>query len=202
MAFLFHIPIKEIYLYPLGGISRFYMDYNISSKIELLVLIMGPIFQQIAYFILLIIIPNKKELIEYYHYHLLVFNLLPVYPLDGGKIVSLFLQVFFPFRISRKIIIIVSFLLVWILCFLYNSFTINKIVMFLFLMVLIIREWRNIDIVYQRFLFERYLKKYHFSKKKIIYNEQNFWRDTYHMIKNKDNYMMEDEYLKKKYDKS
>ena len=64
MAYLLGIKINEIYIYPLGGISKFNMDLNISMKKELLILINGPIFQHIAYLLLLIIMPTKKDLIN------------------------------------------------------------------------------------------------------------------------------------------
>ena len=59
MAYLLGIKIDEIYIYPLGGISKFNMDLNISIKKELLILINGPLFQYLAYLILLIIMPNR-----------------------------------------------------------------------------------------------------------------------------------------------
>ena len=65
-AKIFGIETDKIYIYPLGGISKFNMPLNTSPYKEFLILIMGPIFQNIAYFILLTIF-NDKNLILQYH---------------------------------------------------------------------------------------------------------------------------------------
>ena len=103
MAYLLGIKIDEIYIYPLGGISKFNMDLNISIKKELLILINGPLFQHLAYLILLILLPSKKDIITIYHYSILSFNLLPIYPLDGGKIIKRLLHIFLRFKKIYKV---------------------------------------------------------------------------------------------------
>ena len=57
MALLLKVEVKKIYLYPLGGISKFFLPLNASYKKEFLILIAGPIFQQIAKILLIIILP-------------------------------------------------------------------------------------------------------------------------------------------------
>ena len=54
-AVLFGIEIDKIYIYPLGGIVKNKMPLNISPIKELIILIMGPVFQFIAFFSLVII---------------------------------------------------------------------------------------------------------------------------------------------------
>ena len=85
VAFLFKVKVKEIYLYPLGAISKLDMDLNISPYKEFLILAAGPFFQWIAYGILIALIPEERELINFYNFHIFYFNLLPISPLDGGK---------------------------------------------------------------------------------------------------------------------
>ena len=77
--------LEKIVFYPLGGITIFNLPLNIPLKKELLILIMGPIIQIIGYLFL----RNTFPFIRIYHYTLLVFNLLPIYPLDGGKILNI-----------------------------------------------------------------------------------------------------------------
>ena len=77
--------LDKIVFYPLGGITIFNLPINIPIKKELLILIMGPIMQIFGYVFLIKIYPS----VSIYHYTLLLFNLLPIYPLDGGKIVDI-----------------------------------------------------------------------------------------------------------------
>lgn len=200
MAYLFHIKIESINIYPLGGISNFNMPLNINPIKELLILIMGPIFQFLAYFLLLIILPNKKEIIEFYHYHILIFNLLPIIPLDGGKLLFLLLQINISYYKSYKIIILISYLLT--VTILWHKIDLNILITVLLLVLLVSKEYKKIKIRYEKFLLERYLKKQKYKRKKIITSEKNFYRNCTHLIKVGDKYSLEEEFLRKKYEKS
>ena len=200
MAYLFHIKIESINIYPLGGISNFNMPLNINPIKELLILIMGPIFQFLAYFLLLIILPNKKEIIEFYHYHILIFNLLPIIPLDGGKLLFLLLQINIPYYKSYKIIILISYLLT--VTIIWHKIDLNIIITVLLVVLLVSKEYKKIKIRYEKFLLERYLKKQKYRKKRIITSEKNFYRNCTHLIKVGDKYSLEEEFLRKKYEKS
>ena len=199
IAIIFKIEIKEIYIYPLGGISKFNMNLNINPIKEFLILIMGPIFQTIAYYILLVILKDKTDIIRIYHISILGFNLLPIYPLDGGKILKLILDRFISFRLSYKIVIIISYILVFIIWLINKKNMINIIIMVLFLIILINKENKKIDYYYQKFILERYLNNYSFKKSRIITNIKYLYRNRKHLIKENDKYYYEKEYLEKMY---
>ena len=198
MAYILGIKINEIYIYPLGGISRFNMDLNISIKKELLILINGPLFQHIAYIFLLVLMPTKKELINIYHYSILMFNLLPIYPLDGGKLVKLFLNKVISYKNSLKLIIYLSYL-VTIILFIINKKNISIFIMISLLIILITKEKSRIDYIYNKYLLERYLNNYNFKSNKIINNINNLYRDKTHLIHINNMYILEKEYLEKIY---
>lgn len=200
MAYLLGIKIEEIYIYPLGGISKFNMDLNISIKKEFLILIMGPLFQQIAYIILLIIMPSKKEIINIYHYSILSFNLLPIYPLDGGKLLNLIFNKFISYKNSLKIVINLSYI-VLIIIFIFTNKDINLIVMSILLILLITKERNKINYIYNKYLLERYLNNYNFKSNKIITSINNLYRDKYHLIHKDNKYYTEKECLEKMYRK-
>ena len=200
MAYILGIKINEIYIYPLGGISKFNMDLNISINKELLILINGPLFQYIAYLILLIILPTKKELINIYHYSILMFNLLPIYPLDGGKLVKLLLNKVISYKSSLKLIINLSYL-VTILLLLTSKKNTSVFIMICFLLILITKEKNKIDYIYNKYLLERYLNNYNFKSNKIINNINNLYRDKYHLIHKNNKYYTEKEYLNVMYRK-
>lgn len=194
--------VLKIYIYPLGGISKFRFDLNISIFKEFLILIFGPIFQFIAYYILINILKDYYSLITAYHYGILFFNLLPIYPLDGGKIVNLLLSIFISYKNSLFYTIFISFIMLMILLitgFFYNYLTLNFIVIILFLLYKMIFEYRQINFLYERFLLERYLNRYNFKRSSIVFDIDSFKRDRRHLVKIDDKYYLEHDLLEKKY---
>ena len=200
MAKLLGIKINKIYIYPLGGISKFNMDLNISIKKELLILINGPLFQHLAYLILLVLFPTKKDLTTIYHYSILSFNLLPIYPLDGGKLLKLIFNKIITYKNSLKLIINLSYLVLLII-FIISKKNINLLVMTCLLLIIITKEKNKIDYIYNKYLLERYLNNYNFKNKKIINNINNLYRDNTHIIKKDNNYYTEKDYLTNMYRK-
>lgn len=199
LAYLEQVEIKSIYLYPLGGISKLNIPLNISPLKEIIILIAGPLFQFLAYFILLRLMPTYKEVIKEYHFNILLFNLLPIYPLDGGKLLKILLELFLPFQISYKLTIYISYIVTLIIFLSIKSKKINAFLLLLFLTVIITKEKNKKEILYEKFLLERYLNSFHFSKSKIINNEKRFYRNSRHLIKENEKYYLEREYLEKKY---
>ncbi len=173
------------------------MDLNINPFKELLILIMGPLFQVLAYLLLCLVF--NKEIVKMYHYGILIFNLLPIYPLDGGKILNIFLNVFFPYKKTYNLVIKISYLLAIIIYLSNKKLSINMIITYIMLIVLIRKEDLKEDILYQKFLLERYLHKYNYKKNKIIYNIKNMYRYKNNIIKENNIKYSEKEYLNKKY---
>lgn len=197
-AKLLKVDVVKIYLYPLGGISKFNMDQNISLLKEFLILIFGPIFQIFAYLLLKRLLPQYENIIIVYHYSILIFNLLPIYPLDGGKLVNLFLSGVFSFKISYYLSIAISYLFVGLFFFLnFRNLNINLFLIVLFLLYKITKEYKNFNYCYQKFLLERYLDNYNFKDTKIIKNGSDFYRNKKHLLKIGENYMWEKDFLAK-----
>ncbi len=202
MTLLLGGEVIKIYIYPLGGISKFRFDINISIFKEFLILIAGPVSQMFAYFFLIHVFSDYCELITIYHYGILFFNLLPIYPLDGGKLVNLFFSLFISYRSSLIVSIGLSFVVVLFLSFIgygIGNITLNFIVMVIFLLYKIVLEYKQINYLYEKFLLERYLKKYNFKNGIIVDRLEKFRRNRRHLVKMDDNYYFEREILEKKY---
>ena len=200
MVYLLGGEIHKILIYPLGGISKFSTSYNISLVKELIILVFGPLFQILGWFLLIHLFPEKEILISTYHYGILFFNLLPIYPLDGGKLLCLIFHTVCSYKKAFYFTFCIGYLLLF--CFLvFTVFSFSLIVFFLsiFLLVKLTREYQQIPYFYERFLLERYLNHYCFKKSKLIKNTDNFYRGYRHLIKEGDFYYLEDEYLEKKY---
>lgn len=203
IAKYFGFDIDKIYLYPYGGISKFNLQMNVSLRNEFIVLIMGPIFQIIA-FLILINIPFfyiYEELIYTINYSILIFNLLPIYPLDGGKLLNILFNYLLNFKKSFMVVIFISYLTITFLLFYYfkTSLSLNIIFMIFFLIYKVTSEKRNVDNYYNKFLLERYLNNYDFRRRKKIASIDNLYRDCSHIIRKNNHYYTEREILRKKF---
>lgn len=201
-AKLLKVEVDKIYIYPLGGITKLNMPLNINYLKEFLILIMGPLFQVLGSFILISFIPLEKNLINTYNEGILFFNLLPIYPLDGGKIVNIFLNTFIPYKLSLKLCIYLGYIIVISIIFVQKNLTINLLIMICLILFLITKEKRRINYLYHKFILERYLNNYSFSKSRLIKDSNNFYRNCRHIIQENGKYYLEKEYLDKKMQKS
>ena len=106
-SILTHTKIKKIIILPFGGLTILKYPLNIKLLNEFLIVIMGPIFQVILYVLL-------KDYNLYYfkeiNIFLMIFNMLPIIPLDGYRILNLILNKFTCFRISLYISSYISFI--------------------------------------------------------------------------------------------
>lgn len=197
------VEVDKIYLYPLGGISKFFLPLNSSFTKEILILIAGPITQIIGATILIKLFPNDYEIILNYNRGILIFNLLPIYPLDGGKLIQLIISKLLPFKTSLKSSIIISYIMVFFYFLLnYNNLNISVVLIIIFLICKITEEKSKISYTYEKFILERYLNNYNFKKSKLITNDKNFYKNKRHLIKKDGIYYLEKEYLEKKYKKT
>ena len=174
------------------------MKINTPFIKELTILIMGPLFQVIAYYLLLNIFKDK-ELIKMYHIGILSFNLLPIYPLDGGRILNLFINKQFPFYKSLEISIIISYLVTVLLLFTNIKIGVNLILTEIFLMFLIHKEETKKDIYFQKFIIERYFTKLCFKKSVMINSLKKFYKYKTNFIKVSGNIYTEKEYISLNY---
>lgn len=194
---------KQIKIYPFGGCCVLEESINRPIKEELFILISGPLFQIIVF--TLISILSTKGFITYrnlkiysnYHYTLLFFNLLPIYPLDGGRIVNQFLEIYFPYKKSNKMTIVLSIIIIVCMLPFYNN--LNFMLMIVFLLIELIEYLKKQDYLYNKFLLERFLNNYSFKKEKIIKNKNNMYKDKRHIIYYKNKYLTEKEYLKNRF---
>lgn len=199
MGLLLGWELDKICLYPYGGITKFNEDINRRLSEELLILISGPLFQ-IIYFIIGYYLFNSSSF-NYYNLSILVFNLLPIYPLDGGRILNIIFSYFLSFRSSYYLSIIISFLVsfFFIIYSILNNYTFNIMLMFLIVVGKTFIELRKRNYYFNKFILERYMKNYNFKKLKNITSIKKMMRDKRHIIKSNNTYYTEKDYLKKLY---
>jgi len=199
MGLLLGWELDKICLYPYGGVTKFNEDINRRLVEELLILINGPIFQ-IIYFIIGYYLFNSSSF-NYYNLSILIFNLLPIYPLDGGRILNIVFSYFLSFRSSYYLSIIISFVVsfLFIIYSVLNNYTFNIILMFLIVVGKIIIELRKKNYYFNKFILERYMNNYNFKKLKNISSIKQMMRDKRHIIKFNNIYYTEKDYLNRLY---
>lgn len=203
MAIIFKWKLDSISIYPFGGCVKFNEDINKPMYQELLILISGPVTQIILYLLVLTLFHNNLislrnfNIFKSYHYTLLIFNLIPIYPLDGGHLFNILTNYLFPYKKGNKLVIIISIILTIILIIYIKN--INFILMGMLLIIEIYLYYKRQDYLYNKFLLERYLNKYNFKKLKIIKNKDDMYKGKRHVLKNSNKYLTEKEYLNKRF---
>ncbi len=194
---LFKYKIINIDIYPFGGYIKIDKMINTSINKDILITLGGIILQLVLY-----INTCKYYLFSYYNLIIIIFNLLPIIPLDGSKLLNLLLEKKYSYYLSYKLNIIISsiFLIIFIIYnYLYN---LDNYIIILFLIFKLLESLKYYKYLYNRFLLERYL--YNIEYKYIKYNSnslKDLKKETKHYFKYKDSYLNERVFLKDKFDK-
>lgn len=166
-------PILKITIYPFGCMTTFNNKLNSSSIEEFLILIYGPLFQ----ILFNMIYPSS------YHYFILIFNLLPIYPLDGSKLLFLLLNRITSYYYSYVYIFIISYVTIFIL--LITRFNLINLLIFSYLLCDVYKYVKLLPNVMYKFYYERYKYIYKYKRDIIIIGN-----NKHKMYKNKNNYFI------------
>lgn len=189
---LFKYKIVKVTIYPFGGITKIDKPINSSINQELFIAFGGILMQLIS---LLFI---KNHLFYYYSLNIILFNLLPIYPLDGYRIINLILDKFLAFEKSLKysnilsIIILITFLLFNIFSYQKNYLICSFLIIEIFLM------FKKQKYLIHKFYLERYLYNfpYHKISSEDSLNIHLLKKNTLHFFKYHNRYLHEKGVLK------
>jgi stage IV sporulation protein FB len=190
--------IRRIMLWVFGGVMDTDEHGNRPIWQEVIVTVAGPIQHLFIYLIIFFtaqtewLSPYILETILYYNTAILVFNLLPIWPLDGGKLLLLFLSMKFPYKKAYNNTILFSLIGSGLfVCFQFFPFTLSSFLIMIFLFMENRKEWKHRHYVFMRFLLNRYegitqVKKvqpiYVSGKDKLMDVFSLFKRDKKHSI--------------------
>lgn len=188
-AAFFSWRIKRIMLLPFGGVAEVDEYGNRPLREEVVVVAAGPLqhvwMVGLAYGLLQFqLIPGDFfQLFFSYNLMIFLFNLLPVWPLDGGKLVFLLLSLKQPFSDAHRLTLIFSTVSLFLFSFmilLTAPWHINVWIIVGFLLFSLYYEWKQRRYVFMRFLLERYYGKKSDlpSLKPIQANEQDLLIDV------------------------
>lgn len=158
---LFNIEIDSIVIYPFGGVCK--VNKKIHERIykDIFISLGGIIFQLILLFIVFfmykgsIIVYSTYNMFISYNIRIILFNLIPLIPLDGSKLVLSLLSKYFSYRVSYIMMIIIG--VISLICFIiYNMcFKLNDIVIYIFLLFSLIQCIKDYKDIKRRFYIER-----------------------------------------------
>lgn len=169
--YLFKYKIKKINIYPSGAIISTNININIHPVKQLIISLGGILSQLLLY----LIIPNNftytYQIFLNLNTMLIIFNLIPIYPLDGHKIFLSLIEYTYKYRI----VVWISYSISLISLLIYFIITKN-IYIFIFLYIINIKNIMNFQYYYQKFLLERYLYKIKYSKDQLVSNINDFYK--------------------------
>lgn len=202
MARINKIKVDKIIIYPYGGLTKLEGLINRDIGEELLVATSGIIMQYIFY--LSLCYGNKIGIIREYTFNLytlynsqmIFFNLLPIYPLDGGKIVNLLFSKYFYYDMANRLTIFVSGCMIIFIVFLsIYKCSYSNVMTFGLIFSYLYKFYKERKYLYKRFLLERYLYDIEYPKIKVIKDGNKMFKNKSHLINIDNHYIKEKKYL-------
>ena len=201
---LFNYKIESITIYPFGGYTKIYKDINTPVAKEL-VIASGGILLQIMLFIIIYFIPISgitKVLFYKYNLSILLFNLIPIIPLDGSIICNSLFNKFFSFKMSYYFTMFIS--IIGIILYLLSNywFSLNNYLIVSLFIIKTYYAYKNYNYIFNKFLLERYLNKYEFKYLKTREGNLDILKlDTYQYFRENKKVVSESQKLRERFDK-
>ena len=201
-SYLFHYKVDKIIIYPYGGLIKLDTIINTNIYKDLLVAVSGLLMQSL-YFYIIFFLYREGIIREYiynlfflYHKSMFLFNILPIIPLDGSKIINLILSKYINFNLANKLTVIISFITIIILL-VTNLYEYNYSLLLTIGVLLqnIYNFYRDISYVYNKFMLERYLYNINYKDKIIIKDKNKMYKNKTHLFNINGKVLKEKDYL-------
>lgn len=193
--------INRIKILPFGGVCEVDEHGNRPIKEEFIVIIAGPsqhlLLAGIIFLLKVsaVISPGDAQLFFQFNLMVLLFNLLPIWPLDGGKLVQLFLASRKPYMDAYKQSLFISILVLIMFHFFflfYSPLNMQIWLVLIYLYMSLWMGWKQQQFTFMRFLLERHYGKQHdfiqlepieAKEDEFLYHSmEKFRRDCKHVI--------------------
>ncbi|KGX89010.1 M50 family metallopeptidase [Pontibacillus litoralis] len=165
MALYYRWRIRSVMLWPFGGVMETDEHHTRPLKEELAVSLAGPVQHLWLYGVIWMlgwmqwVSPSMVDLLFLYNTSILIFNLLPVWPLDGGHLLFLFLSHRFPFVKAQAYVIICSIVCIAftvLISLLIFPFSLTIVLLACFLLWENRLEWKQRQYTFLRYLLKRH----------------------------------------------
>ena len=191
-ARLFNLKISEIKILPIGCYANIENLDSIKRLEQIIVLLLGPL----SFFFTRAIITYlyRIDFISVYGFReyneinlfMMLFNLLPIYPFDGGRVLKIILSSFVS---EKKSLVASSFVGLGVaIMFILRLLNIGQYIFSFFILFYALRNVIRIKKDYNEFLINRYINrdyeryKIKINEKKVIYRyAHNFYLDNHNI---------------------
>ena len=201
--YLFNIEIESIVIYPFGGVSK--INKRIHERIykDIFISLGGILFQLILFIIVYFlykngfIVSSTYHMFNTYNRSIIIFNLIPIIPLDGSKLFFALFTKFLSFRLSYILMVIVGIISL-LLFILYNwIFKINDMVIYVFLIVNLYLVFKDYKYVMNKFYLERIMYDNYYNGIVNDSSIDNIRLDKYYYFKVGKGFINEKKYILK-----
>lgn len=201
-AVIFHYKIERIVIYPFGLSAQIAHMGHGSVFREIMIISAGPlmhvcfpfVFYAAAYFGII------SEMFQAYLNHMnasiLLFNLLPIYPLDGGRLLQTFFHCFLRFKQAEKMTYLFSFINMLLIIYFRILNGLSAIVVLCFLCVQLFHSWRMLPIAQRHFFYYRLQHRPTFPY--ILNTKDDLYRAGKNIMKSYDGFVEEETWLRKR----
>jgi len=205
----FEYEIETIEIFPFGGITKVNKPINTPLKKELLIALGGVLFQVILFFVFFFLSQkgylreNTFQLFQAYNKIILIFNLLPIIPLDGSILLHSLLEYLFPYQKAYLYYLIFSSVALLLFITFHTLESLNNYMILSFLLFKGYESFKKRKYLQNKFYLERYLYEFPYTKiQSHPYPKlANLKKDTLHFFWQNDRYLHEKEFLKRHYSK-
>lgn len=199
VAWIFHYKIELVTIYPFGFSADIpELGYGSIVK-EICIIVAGPlsqVFLPMLFYGCMMqgwISNSFYEYINMLNRSILVFNLLPIYPLDGGRLLQSFFHCVLRFKRAQRMTCYVSFVLLLILFCTQLMQGISGRLVQCFLMIQIVICYKQITHMQVKFYHYRYLHPVSYP---ICMNrKRDLFRGRYNLMKIGNHYVREEAWL-------
>ena len=179
---LFRKKVESITILPFGGIIKIHGLVSDSIVEELILSSAGIAFQAILGFFLLFFNDNKLcEAIEYYNKLIIIFNLLPICPLDGYNIFKCLIELFIPIKYSLNLSNLVSLSILILLCLMKIDIVQDNALILTYILFKTIEEYKTNKYLMNKYYLERVLYDFNYNIINITSKDKMF-RNKKHII--------------------
>lgn len=145
VAYFCRVKVKSCVLLPYGAEITFYEENQIHARNLLLIALGGPFATACLALFAFTLPPLYGEKLIHIQQYLLFFNLLPIWSLDGGRIIYALILLFYPYKKMYEYFIFLSFIAATILAVVSISLlpkSLSFATLSIFLWFQVWKEWK------------------------------------------------------------
>lgn len=216
MAFFYNWELEELKFFAFGGIMEFKGELNKSNKQDLIISSAGMVFNLFTLILLFLMREKAKDFMNMtlYNYAMwtqlfvILFNLIPLPPLDGSRIVNAILCFFLPYKVVLRILRWINTGLITIFTGVTILYDIRQFFIIVsFLTYSTVRYNKHIHYLFQRFLLQKKMYANVDLPRKIVKIkddswENNIYRGYLNLFQVKNRLHEEQKWLKLKYEEN